>query len=93
MVCYTNAAKAKLLLNGVKVGETKEYDDNTGIIFWDIPYKAGKLEVVGMDANNTPVSGYEIQTSKRPHALQIIQVDKEIDKERGLISDRGTSDR
>lgn len=84
VVCYTNAAKAKLLLNGVEVGETKEYDDNTGIIYWDIPYKAGKLEVVGMDANNTPVSGYEIQTSKRPHALQIIQVDKEIDKERGL---------
>ena len=84
VVCYTNAAKAKLLLNGVEVGETKEYDDNTGIIYWDIPYKAGKLEVVGMDANNTPVSGYEIQTSKRPHALQIVQVDKEIDKERGL---------
>lgn len=84
VVCYTNAAKAKLLLNGVEVGETKEYDDNTGIIYWDIPYKAGKLEVVGMDANNTPVSGYEIQTSKRPHALQIVQVDKEVDKERGL---------
>ena len=36
-VCYTNAAKAKLLLDGREVGQTKEYDDNTGIIYWDIP--------------------------------------------------------
>lgn len=84
VVCYTNAEKAKLLLNGVEVGQTKEYDDNTGIIFWDISYKAGKLEVVGMDGDNKPVSGYAIQTSKRPHALQIVQAEKEINKESGL---------
>jgi len=84
VVCYTNAAKAKLWLNGAEIGETKAYDDNTGIIYWDIPYKAGKLEVVGMDKNNNPVSGYTIQTSKRPHALQIIRAEKEIDKESGL---------
>ncbi|WP_185140218.1 sugar-binding domain-containing protein [Proteiniphilum sp. X52] len=84
VVCYTNAAKAKLLLNGTEAGETKEYDDNTGIIFWDIPYKAGKLEVVGMDKDNNPVAGYAIQSSKRPHALQIVQCEKRIDKGRGL---------
>jgi beta-galactosidase len=84
VVCYTNAAKAKLLLNGADVGETKEYDDNTGIIFWDIPYKAGKLEVVGMDKDNNPVSGYSIQSSKRPHALRIVQADKQIKKEKGF---------
>lgn len=32
-VCYTNAAKATILLNGQVVGETKEYDDATGIIY------------------------------------------------------------
>ncbi len=84
VVCYTNADKAKLLLNGSVVGETKEYDDNSGIIYWDIPYSAGKLEVVGLDKNNNPVSGYSIQTSKRPHALQIVQAEKQIDKENGL---------
>lgn len=84
VVCYTNADRAKLLLNGTEVGETKDYDDNTGIIYWDIPYSAGKLEVVGMNKNNTPVSGYTIQTSTRPHALQIVRAEKEINKENGL---------
>ena len=84
VACYTNADKAKLLLNGAEVGETKEYDDNTGIIYWDIPYQTGKLEVVGLDKNNAPVSGYTIQTSERPHALQIVRAEKEINKENGL---------
>jgi hypothetical protein len=84
VVCYTNANKAKLLLNGKEVGTTKEYDDNTGIIFWDIPFSAGKLEVIGMDKNNTPVSTYTIESSTRPHALQIIQSEKQIDKEKGV---------
>jgi hypothetical protein len=84
VVCYTNADKAKLLLNGAEVGETKEYDDNTGIIFWDIPYSAGKLEVIGMDNANNHVSSYTIQTSNRPHALRVIQADNQIDKESGL---------
>lgn len=84
VVCYTNADKAKLLLNGAEVGETKEYDDNTGIIYWDIPYQAGKLEVVGLDKNNAPVSGYTIQTSERPHALQVVRSEKEISKGNGL---------
>ncbi|MDU1905209.1 MAG: glycoside hydrolase family 2 TIM barrel-domain containing protein [Dysgonomonas sp.] len=84
VVCYTNAAKAKLLLNGNEVGETKDYDDNTGIIYWDIPYKAGKLEVIGMNSNNKEVSKYDIQSSKQPYALQIIRMDKEISKDKGL---------
>ncbi|MFA7141427.1 MAG: DUF4982 domain-containing protein, partial [Proteiniphilum sp.] len=84
VVSYTNADKAKLLLNGKEVGETKEYDDQTGIIFWDIPFTAGKLEVVGLDQDNNPVSGYTIQSSKRPYALQVVQTAEQINKENGL---------
>jgi hypothetical protein len=84
VVCYTNVAKAKLLLNGIEVGETKEYDNNTGIIFWDIPYNAGKLEVVGMDIDNNPVTGYIIRSSKRPCTLQIVHADRQINKENGV---------
>ncbi|TJZ60502.1 glycoside hydrolase family 2 protein [Sphingobacterium olei] len=72
VVCYTNADQARLELNGQVVGELKPYNQKDGIIHWDIPYKAGKLEVVGLDAQNKEVSRYHIQSSKRPHALQLI---------------------
>jgi hypothetical protein len=69
VVCYTNAAKARLLLNGREVGATKDYDDNTGIIWWDVPYTAGTLEVVGLDAAGNKICGYAIRSSGRPYAL------------------------
>ena len=84
VVCYTNAAKAKLMLNNAEVGEIKDYDDNTGIIYWDIPYKEGKLEVIGLDKNNKEISRYNIQSSKQPYAIKVIHAEKEISKERGL---------
>lgn len=84
VVCYTNAAKAELYLNGEKVGDTKNYDDETGILFWDIPYQSGKLEVRGLDKNGKVVSKYEIQSSKQPYALEVLQTDKSISQNRGL---------
>ena len=76
VVCYTNSPQAQLLLNGTIVGQTKQYDDNTGIIHWDIPFQAGKLEVVGLDANNRAIASYVIQSSKQPYALKVT-VDKQ----------------
>ncbi|SBV96976.1 sugar-binding domain-containing protein [uncultured Dysgonomonas sp.] len=85
VVSYTNAAKARLELNGKEVGQTKDYDDNTGIIYWDIPYQAGKLEVIGMDKNGNETARYAIQSSTQPHALTIVQSEKEVCKDKGLI--------
>lgn len=84
VVCYTNAAKATLLLNGQVVGETKEYDDATGIIYWDIPYQEGVLEVAGIDKDGNQISEYTIRSSEQPYALQILEADKEIRKEKGV---------
>lgn len=84
VVSYTNAAKARLELNGKEVGQTKEYDDNTGIIYWDIPYQAGKLEVIGMDKDGNEAARYAIQSSRQPYALTIVQSEKEICKDKGL---------
>lgn len=84
VVCYTNAAQAELLLNGKIVGEKKPYDETTGIITWDIPYEAGKLEVVGMDANGEKVSQFAIETSGRPNAIKIIDGENSVKKE-GLV--------
>ncbi|MGB3152322.1 MAG: sugar-binding domain-containing protein [Maribacter sp.] len=72
VVCYTNAAQAKLMLDGNLVGETKNYDNKTGIIFWDIPYAPGKLEVVGMNKAGKEISQYAIQSSGKPSAIKIL---------------------
>ena len=71
VVTYTNAAKARLMLNGKEVGATKDYDKSTGIIYWDIPYTDGKLEVSGMDKSGKEIARYSIQSSKRPYALKV----------------------
>lgn len=69
VVCYTNAASAHLLLDGEEVGETKPFDDEEGIIFWDIPYSAGELKVEAFDKNGAVVATDSIATSGRPYAL------------------------
>ncbi len=46
VVCYTNCDAAELMLNGKLVGERKEYDPKTGIIYWDVNYQPGTLSVV-----------------------------------------------
>lgn len=69
VVCYTNGAKARLLLNGNIVGETKEYDESTGIIHWDIPFSAGELKVEALDKDGNVIADYAIRTSGRPYSL------------------------
>ncbi|SER61924.1 sugar-binding domain-containing protein [Pedobacter rhizosphaerae] len=73
VVSYTNAAKARLELNGKVVGTTKEYDNKNGIIYWDIPYADGKLEVVVMDTKGKEVIRHQLQSSKRPDAIKLMQ--------------------
>lgn len=84
VVVYTNAPQAKLLLNGKEVGAAKPYDDETGIISWDIPYSAGKLEAVALDANGNEQCRTYIQTSARPAALKAQVVNDGINRERGV---------
>lgn len=84
VVAYTNAAKAKLMLNGTEVGTTKEYDQETGIIYWDIPYRPGKLEVIGMDQAGKEVSRYSIRSSKQPYALTVAEETVVINRKDGV---------
>ncbi len=69
VVCYTNSAQARLELNGKLVGEEKKYDEKTGIIFWDIPYTSGKLEVVGLDNHKKEIVRHAIQSTQRPTTI------------------------
>ncbi len=74
VVCYTNGAKARLLLNGNIVGEIKEYDKSTGIIHWDIPYSAGELKAEALDDQDNIIAEYSIKTSGRPYSLNATRI-------------------
>jgi hypothetical protein len=84
VVCYTNARKAQLFLNGEAVGEAKDYDDNTGIIYWDIPFKSGTLSVKGYDEHNRTTGEYAIRTSGQPTSIALKAYRNEISKDRGV---------
>jgi beta-galactosidase/beta-glucuronidase len=84
VVCYTNAAKARLELNGKIVGETKPYDEKTGIIYWDIPFASGKLEAVGLDTNDKEVSRYAVTSTQQPVELTIADKNISIAKDKGV---------
>ena len=84
VVCYTNAAKARLELNGKVVGEEKKYDEKTGIIYWDIPFVSGKLEAIGLNNDNKVVSQYTITSSQQPNTLVINEKNITINKEKGV---------
>ena len=66
VLCYTNAASARLLLNGTPVGDAPQRDAETDILFWDITYQPGTLRC---EADNG--ASYEIETTGRPHALRL----------------------
>lgn len=85
VVCYTNAPKSKLLLNGKQVGDIKEFNDTTGIIYWDIPYQKGKLEVEGLDKDNISTCHYVIHSSERPDAITAVTNLSTIKKSEGLV--------
>ena len=70
VVCYTNTAKAQLKLNGEVVGEMKPYNDEHGMIYWDIPYASGTLTAEGYNAEGNLQTTYTIKTSGRPYALR-----------------------
>jgi len=84
VVAYTNAAKARLELNGKVVGETKAYDEKTGIIYWDIPFASGKLEAIGLSKDGKEVSRYAISTTQQPVELTIADKNITITKDKGV---------
>ena len=81
VVCYTNAAQAELLQDGKVVGERKPYNEETGIIYWDIPYHEGKLEVIGMNEKGGQASTYAIISSGRPYAIKVISEESVVAQE------------
>ncbi len=68
VVSYTNCEKAQLFLNGEKVGNEQEHDENTGVITWRVPFEPGKIEVIGYNADGE-AARYSVETTQRPYAI------------------------
>jgi len=86
VVCYTNAESARLELNGKVVGSTKPYDQKYGIIYWDIPYLPGKLEVIGMNKEGKETIRHQIQSNKRQQAIKILQGNQlQVEANNGIV--------
>ena len=71
VICYTNAAKARLLLNGRQYGDTLPFDDENGFMRWDVPFQAGVLKAEAMDENGRVIAEYSLKTSLRPYAIRL----------------------
>ncbi|MDX2447195.1 MAG: glycoside hydrolase family 2 TIM barrel-domain containing protein [Desulfobacterales bacterium] len=84
VLVFTNSPKAKLILNEKQVGETKDYNTETGVLMWDVSFAPGTLEVFGVDHQGHTESRYAIQTSKRPHTIMALPDQKVIDHNTGL---------
>ncbi len=74
VVCYTNCQEAELRLNGEVIGQRKLYDDETGIIYWDVEYKPGELEVLAYNQGELATTD-KIITNTMPAALKVEVVD------------------
>jgi beta-galactosidase len=87
VVAYMNTQSAKLYLNGKQVGDEKQYDQKTGIVYWDVPFEAGKLEVAGFD-NGKETARYAITSSARPYKLVATANTTTVDKNKGVVEVR-----
>ena len=83
VVCYSNCDKAQLMLNNSVADEMKNYDKETGIIYWDIPYQPGKLELIGFK-DSKECARYSLETSKQPYAIKTNVMNKTISANKGL---------
>ena len=83
VVAYTNCEEAELLLNGKRIGERKPYNDDTAIIYWDIPYAPGTLEVLAYNQGKA-VAKDKIQSSGLPYAIRA-SIDKTEDIKVGEV--------
>ena len=83
IVGYTNCSKLQLSLNGKEIGGLQDHNDETGVIFWDIPFIAGKLEVIGY-ISGVEAARYSIETSNRPYAVHVEAVNKNVSFIKGV---------
>ncbi|MGC9470493.1 MAG: glycoside hydrolase family 2 TIM barrel-domain containing protein [Bacteroidales bacterium] len=83
VVAYTNCPEARLLLNGKQAGEIRTCDNQTGIIYWDIPFEPGKLEAAGI-RDGRESARFTVATSKRPHTIRAEVINPVVARDKGI---------
>lgn len=80
VVCYTNQPFATLYLNGDKIGETKPWNRDNGVIYWDIPYTSGTLTVKASDGTDKITATSNIHTVTTPQYIKasVIDIDNNV---------------
>ncbi len=71
VLCYTNAARVRLLLNGKPVGADQRQDPATRIMKWDLPFTAGTLEAIGFDEHGAEIGRTVVRTAEAATALRV----------------------
>lgn len=70
VVCYTNCATARLMLDGKEIGAASAIDPRHGMVAWDVPFAPGRLTVEACDADGMQVASDTLVTTGRPYALR-----------------------
>ena len=70
VVCYTNCATARLMLDGKEIGVASAIDPRYGMVAWDVPFAPGRLTVEACDADGMQVASDTLVTTGRPYALR-----------------------
>ena len=83
--CYTSYPEAELFVNGKSYGKLRfatpaeterlakgETIKGVSMMWFDVPYKKGKIEVVAYDADGKEAARESICTAGKPHHLEVI---------------------
>jgi hypothetical protein len=84
--CFTNCKTVELFLNNKSLGIKNRTDfDQTGVIYWDIPFESGTLKAVAKDVGNKEI----IQMLKT--AGQAATITASVDTRQMSVAKRGIS--
>ena len=78
VVTYTNCESAELYLNGRKVGNRKQVENQNALLYWDIPYAEGELEVKAFNKEELAASK-KLETCGTSYAIKA-----SLDKTKGI---------
>lgn len=67
---YSNTQQSELYLNGNSLGKQSLSDENNRILFWQVPFQAGTLKVVGYN-DGKAVSEYQLSTYEEVASIEL----------------------